>query len=71
MAYLCRKLILSNKKKTKYRHIQLNRLKNIMLVKEAMVWEDSICRGATEPLCLESLLINKRSRCNENPIHHS
>ena len=63
MAYLCSKLILSKKKKKKLNidTYKLNRLKNIMPVKEAMVWEDSICRGATEPMCLESLLPNKRS----------
>lgn len=62
MAYLCSKLILLKKRNNlNIDTYKLNRLKNSMLVKEAMVWEDSICRGAPEPMCLESLLPNKRS----------
>ncbi|KAI4567410.1 hypothetical protein MJT46_008623 [Ovis ammon polii x Ovis aries] len=41
-----------------------------------LVWEDSICCGATKPTChnhwaLESVLCNKRSHGNEKPKHYN
>ena len=31
------------------------------------VWEDSMCQGAIKPMCLESMLLNRRSHHNEKP----
>ena len=53
---------------------------------QALVREDPTCRGATEPVrhnywahepqllkpaCLEPMLRNKRSHCNEKPVHRN
>ena len=53
---------------------------------QALVREDPTCRGATKPVhhnywahvlqllkpvCLEPMLHNKRSHCNEKPAHHN
>ena len=38
----------------------------------SLVGEDSTCHGATEPVCQQLLsleLCDKRSHCNEKPVH--
>ena len=35
----------------------------------SLVWEDLTCHGATESVCLEPVLHNKRSYHNEKPAH--
>ena len=35
----------------------------------SLVWEDTTCHGVTKPKCLEPMLCNKRSHCNEKPAH--